>query len=125
MRYEEDCPLPKLVQTTSHIAFEVKNLARALKGKKVIIEPNSPSEGVVVAFIEVNGAPVELLEFKKVKKQKNGWSRMKNILRRYGVNADCIGVILDFVGDHWFPMMNNNNPSSWKYGNLPRRNLRV
>ena len=54
------------------------------------------------------------LEFKKAKKQKYAWSKMKNILRRYGVNADCISVILDFVGDHWFPMMNNNNPASWK-----------
>jgi len=31
--------------------------------QKVIIEPNSPSDGVVVAFIEVNGAPVELMQY--------------------------------------------------------------
>ncbi|MDP2635594.1 MULTISPECIES: hypothetical protein [unclassified Pseudoalteromonas] len=36
-----------------------------IKGKKVIIEPNSPSEGLIVAFIEVNGAPVELMEYSK------------------------------------------------------------
>jgi hypothetical protein len=28
----------------------------------VIIEPNSPSRGVIVAFVEVDGAPVELLQ---------------------------------------------------------------
>jgi hypothetical protein len=28
----------------------------------VIIEPNSPSAGVMVAFIAVNGAPVELMQ---------------------------------------------------------------
>jgi hypothetical protein len=28
----------------------------------VIIEPNSPTAGVMVAFIEVNGAPVELMQ---------------------------------------------------------------
>jgi hypothetical protein len=28
----------------------------------VIIEPDSPSPGVIVAFIEVNGAPAELLQ---------------------------------------------------------------
>jgi hypothetical protein len=28
----------------------------------VIIDPNSPSAGVLVAFIEVNGAPVELMQ---------------------------------------------------------------
>ncbi len=36
-----------------------------LKGKKVIIEPNAPSEGLLVAFIEVNNAPVELMEYNK------------------------------------------------------------
>ncbi|MEM8614702.1 MAG: hypothetical protein AAGF93_22020 [Cyanobacteria bacterium P01_H01_bin.105] len=27
------------------------------------IEPNSPSEGLKVAFIEVNGAPIELMQY--------------------------------------------------------------
>ena len=35
----------------------------ALVGKKVLIPPNSPSPGVLVAFIEEAGAPVELLQF--------------------------------------------------------------
>ncbi len=63
MRYEPDCPLPDLVKEVAHVAFEVKDLKQAIEGKKVIIEPNSPSEGVVVAFIEEEGAPVELLQF--------------------------------------------------------------
>jgi hypothetical protein len=50
------------VKTVSHVAFEVDDLAAALEGQHVIIEPNSPSDGVVVAFIEVNGAPVELMQ---------------------------------------------------------------
>ena len=33
-----------------------------LEGHRVIIEPNSPSVGVTVAFIAVNGAPVELMQ---------------------------------------------------------------
>ncbi|NGX36809.1 MAG: hypothetical protein K1000chlam1_01662, partial [Candidatus Anoxychlamydiales bacterium] len=33
----------------------------------VIIEPNSPSEGVIVAFILVNDAPIELMQFIKKK----------------------------------------------------------
>ena len=65
MKYEEDCRLPDLVRDVAHVAFEVDNLREALKGKKVIIEPNSPSPGVTVAFIEEDGAPVELLEYKK------------------------------------------------------------
>jgi len=67
MRYEADCTLPELVQTVPHVAFEVEDLALAIKDKKVIIKPNSPSDGVLVAFIVEDGAPVEFLEFKKSK----------------------------------------------------------
>jgi hypothetical protein len=38
----------------------------ALKDQHVIIEPNSPSRGVLVAFIEVSGAPVELMQIDHV-----------------------------------------------------------
>ena len=65
MRYEEDCPLPELVKTVPHIAFEVDDLAAALKGHEILIEPNSPSEGVTVAFVICDGAPVEFLELSK------------------------------------------------------------
>jgi hypothetical protein len=63
MMYGRDCRLPDLVRRMPHPAFEVDDLKAALKGKKVIIEPNSPSPGVLVAFIEEAGAPVELLQF--------------------------------------------------------------
>ena len=62
MRFEEGAPLPELVKTIPHVAFEVEDLENEIKGKNVIIEPNSPSEGVLVAFIEENGAPIELLQ---------------------------------------------------------------
>ena len=65
MRYGMNCNLPNLVKEVAHVAFEVDNLRDAIKGKEVIIEPNSPSNGVVVAFIVENGAPVEFLEFEK------------------------------------------------------------
>jgi hypothetical protein len=45
------------------VAFEVDDLDAALVGQNIIIHPNSPSEGVIVAFIEVNGAPVELMQY--------------------------------------------------------------
>ena len=63
-RYWDNAPYPKLVKTVPHVAFVVDNLAEAIAGKKIIIEPNSPSDGLTVAFIEVNGAPVELMEYK-------------------------------------------------------------
>jgi len=61
-RYWEGAPYPDLVKTVVHVAFEVDDLEQALAGHHVIIEPNSPSPGVTVAFIEVAGAPVELLQ---------------------------------------------------------------
>jgi hypothetical protein len=65
MRYEKDCGLPEIVKTLPHVAFEVEDIYEALKGRKVIIEPNSPSEGNIVAFIEENGMPVEFIQIKK------------------------------------------------------------
>jgi hypothetical protein len=62
-RFWEDAPYPELVKTVPHVAFEVDDLQTELEGKKVLIEPNTPSNGLTVAFIEVNGAPVELMEF--------------------------------------------------------------
>ena len=62
-RYWKDAPYPELVKTVPHVAFVVDNLDAELKGKTVIIQPNSPSDGLRVAFIEVNGAPVELMEY--------------------------------------------------------------
>jgi hypothetical protein len=61
-RYWDDAPYPDLVQSVPHVAFEVDDLAEALRGHHVIIEPNSPSPGVLVAFVEVRGAPVELMQ---------------------------------------------------------------
>jgi len=63
MRFEPDCPLPELVRTVPHVAFTVDALDAEMKGKDVLIEPNSPSEGVLVAFIVDNGAPIEFLQF--------------------------------------------------------------
>ena len=65
MRFEPDSPLPELVLTVPHVAFKVDDLEAELKGKDVLIEPNSPSEGVRVAFIVHNGAPIEFVEMKK------------------------------------------------------------
>ena len=64
MRFGPGCPLPELVRTVPHVAFEVDDLAAEIAGREVIIPPNSPSPGVMVAFIVDNGAPVEFLEFR-------------------------------------------------------------
>ena len=67
MRFEQDSPIHPLIQQVPHLAFEVKDLDTELKthGLKIITEPNPPMEGVRVAMIEHNGAPIELIEFEK------------------------------------------------------------
>jgi len=62
VRYDDDADFPEIVKTIPHVAFEVDSVEEAIKGKKVIIKPNSPSPGVIVAFIENNGAPIEFLQ---------------------------------------------------------------
>jgi len=63
MRFEKESPLPELVKSIPHVAFKVDDLNAELEGKEILIEPNSPSKGVRVAFIIENGAPVEFIEF--------------------------------------------------------------
>jgi len=63
MRFDADSPLPEIVKSVPHVAFEVDDLEAALEGREILIAPNRPSEGVRVAMIVDNGAPVELMEF--------------------------------------------------------------
>lgn len=63
MSFDADCPLPELVKTAPHVAFVVDDIAAAIAGKDVLIEPDSPAEGVTVAFIVDHGAPIEFLQF--------------------------------------------------------------
>ena len=65
MRYEPDCEVSELVRNVPHIAFEVDDLEAALAVLGVTAEITSPSEGVRVAMIVDDGAPVELIEFRK------------------------------------------------------------
>lgn len=65
MRFEHGSPVDELIKTVPHIAFEVDDLDAAIVGKHLLTPPNSPSEGVRVAMIIHNGAPVELIEFRK------------------------------------------------------------
>ena len=63
MRYDDDCPLPHVVKTLPHVAFQVDDMDEALAGREVLIAPTSPSDGVIVAFVLCDGAPVEFLQF--------------------------------------------------------------
>ncbi len=61
MRFEADAAVPDLIRQVPHVAFEVADLASELAGREILIPPNSPSDGVRVAFIVENGAPIDQL----------------------------------------------------------------
>lgn len=65
LRFVEGSPLPEVIQTTAHIAYEVPDLAEAMKGKKVLVEPFQGGEGLTCAFIEEEGIALELMCFDK------------------------------------------------------------
>lgn len=67
MRFDDDCPISELIKTVPHIAFEVDDIGKALQEHdfEIISEPGVPSEGVRAVMIKHNGAPIELIEFKK------------------------------------------------------------
>ena len=63
MRFDPDCPVSGLIRTVPHIAFEVDDLDAAIRGETLLGDVSSPSEGVRVAMILDDGAPIELLQF--------------------------------------------------------------
>ena len=67
MRYEKDSLIDPLIQSVPHLAFEVADIDYELSAHhlKILTPPNHPGEGIRVAMIEHNGAPVELIEFAK------------------------------------------------------------
>jgi len=69
MRFEKDSPISDLVKTVPHVAFEVENIDEVLNeySFELISAPGIPSEGVRAAMIIHNGAPVELIEFNRLK----------------------------------------------------------
>jgi len=67
MRWEADSEYAPLIKTVPHLAFVVEDLDLELsrRGFKVIVPPNPPSEGLRVAMIELDGVPIELMEFER------------------------------------------------------------
>ena len=65
LRFEPDSPIPALIQTVPHVAFEVNDLDAALIGRNLIYGPFVPFDGVRCAMVEENGAPVEMMQFER------------------------------------------------------------
>jgi hypothetical protein len=77
MRSEPEAPVPELVRTVPHVAFEVDDLSAEIAGKEILIAPNSPSPDVTIAFIVENGAPVEFLLIASIIRSSNGITTAK------------------------------------------------
>lgn len=71
MRFDPDAPFPDIIKSVPHVAFAVDDLEAAMEGRELLTPPNSPSDGVRVAMIIDNGAPVELLEFRASDKREH------------------------------------------------------
>ena len=65
MRFEPDSPISELIKTVPLIAFGVDDLDAAIVGRDILTGRTSPSDGARVAMIIHNGAPIELIEFRK------------------------------------------------------------
>ena len=63
LRFEADSPMPEILKTVPHIAYQVEDIQAGLQGAEVLLEPFSPIEGITVAFIIEEGAPIELMQF--------------------------------------------------------------
>ena len=61
--FEPDSPLPALVTSQGHIAYEVKNTEEAIKDAKVIFGPFDMG-GMILTFVEEEGIAIEFNEFK-------------------------------------------------------------
>ena len=62
LAFDSDSPMPEMMQTVPHVAYEVDDIEAALEGREILVETFSPGDGVKVAFIIHNGSPVEFME---------------------------------------------------------------
>jgi hypothetical protein len=64
LRFEEGSPLPKILQTSAHAAFKVDDVAKAMKGKKILLDPFEAGPGITVGFVLEDEAPIEYMSVK-------------------------------------------------------------
>lgn len=104
MRFEDDSPVSPLIQTVPHIAFEVDDLEKELRtrGLKIITEPNKTAEGITVAMIEHNGAPVELIEFRN---SGPGVPEKKNKNRVWFISGLLFGLFMFIAMEILYPLI--------------------
>ncbi len=67
LRFEEDSPVTGPIRDLPHVAFRLEgiDIAEALEGEDVILEPFAPMEGLLVAFFMKDGAVFEYMQFRE------------------------------------------------------------
>jgi hypothetical protein len=66
VRILDDSPMPAILKTLPHVGFRVDDIEEAVKdvvAENIIVPICSPAEGMRIAFIMDNGAPIEFLEY--------------------------------------------------------------
>jgi len=63
LRFEKDSPVKGPVRDLPHIGYRVNDMAEALRGENVLLQPFSPSPGFMVAFVLKDGAVVEFMTY--------------------------------------------------------------
>jgi hypothetical protein len=61
-RFAANAPVPDLVRNLAHVGFKVGNLSQAILDKDILLGPVELEPGVTVAFIQVDGFPIQLIE---------------------------------------------------------------
>jgi hypothetical protein len=62
LKFDANSPMDKAIRTKAHAAFQVDDLDAAVAGKKILLPPMSPMPGLRVAFIDHEGAVIELCQ---------------------------------------------------------------
>lgn len=61
LRFEQGSPMPEALQKVAHVAYQVENVAEAMKGKPCLLAPFAAAPGVIVGFVLEDEAPVEYM----------------------------------------------------------------
>jgi hypothetical protein len=73
LRFDSDTPVSGPLRSDPHIAYRVEDVRAAIDGHEVLAEPFDPSGTgfVTVAFVLVDGAVVELMQY--ANPDEEGW----------------------------------------------------
>jgi hypothetical protein len=63
LRFEEDSPVTGPLRDMPHVAWRVDDMAAAIAGKEMILEPFTPMPCLSVAFVKEDGAVIEFMKF--------------------------------------------------------------